>query len=77
MTDPGSEVLEGALEAMETQAQTERDCHDVMLTRVRDFHVIQLTRVHANTIERFENTVERREGQGPRYVRSRRHHEHV
>ena len=46
-------VLEKALEAVETQMKMERD-----------FHVVQLTRVHANTIERFENTVERREGRG-------------
>ena len=49
----GPQVLEQALEAMETQMKMERE-----------FHVVQLTRVHANTIERFENTVERREGWG-------------
>lgn len=42
-------VLTKALQSMEEQVQTERD-----------FHVVQLTRVHTNTIERFENTVERR-----------------
>ena len=46
-------LLEQALEAMEQQMKMERE-----------FHVVQLTRVHANTIERFENTVERREGWG-------------
>jgi hypothetical protein len=50
MRDPRPQVLEKALEAMEEQMKTERD-----------FHVVQLTRVHANTIERFQNTVERRE----------------
>ena len=55
-------LLEQALEAMEQQMKMERE-----------FHVVQLTRVHANTIERFENTVERREGWGggssrPRFI---------